>query len=353
MSERMRVAAAQAPGVLSIEERDLPEPAAGYARVRLQACGICGTDLHFFHAGFWPKGHVPGHEMFGCVDAVGDGVTAVATGDRVAIEPIEACGACPACRAGRGNICPQTKLYGIHAPGGFADALCAPAERLFRVSDDVEPAIAALAEPMAVAVHGVRRGALGKGQRVLVIGAGTIGLLSVLASRAAGAGEVWLSARHPHQAELGRALGADRVLSEAEAAPESLASLGADAPIDLVIETVGGAADTLHAAAAAIRPGGTISVLGVFMGDVALPALPLLVKEGSLVWSNCYEHSAQGSDFADAVELVTAERSALSALTTHQVALDETARGFELASDKGSGAVKVTVTPGAVASAVS
>ncbi len=343
MTLQMRAAVAQAPGVLAVEERELPEPAPGYARVRLLACGICGTDLHFFHGGFWPKGHVPGHEMFGCVDAVGDDVTAVATGDRVAIEPIEACGACPACRAGRGNICPQAKLYGIHAPGGLADALCAPAERLFRVSDDVEPAIAALAEPTAVAVHGVRRGALGRGQRVLVIGAGTIGLLSVLASRVAGAGEVWLSARHPHQAELGTALGADRVLSEAEAAPESLASLGAEAPIDLVIETVGGSADTLRAAVAAIRPGGTISVLGVFMNDVALPSFPLLVKEGSLVWSNCYEHSARGSDFADAVELVTAERSALSALTTHQVGLEETDRGFKLAANKGSGAVKVTV----------
>ena len=345
MTERMRVAVAQAPGVLSIEERDLPEPAPGYARVRILACGICGTDLHFFHAGFWPKGHVPGHEMFGCVDAVGDGVTAVANGDRVAIEPIEACGVCPACRAGRGNICPQGKLYGVHSPGGLADAMCAPAERLFRVADHVEPAIAALAEPTAVAVHGVRRGALGKGQRVLVIGAGTIGLLSVLASRAAGAGEVWLSARHPHQAELGTALGADRVLSEAEAAPESLASLGVEAPIDLVIETVGGSADTLHAAVAAIRPGGTISVLGVFMSDVAVPSFPLLVKEGSLIWSNCYEHSARGSDFADAVELLTAERSTLSDLTTHQVALDQAGRGFELAGDKRSGAVKVTVLP--------
>jgi threonine dehydrogenase-like Zn-dependent dehydrogenase len=345
MTHGMRAAVSVAPGRLSLEERPLPEPTPGYARVRLLACGICGTDLHFFHAGFWPPGHVPGHEMFGEVDAVGDGVRGVVVGDRVAIEPIEACGTCPACRAGRSNICPQTRLYGIHAPGGFADALCAPEERLFRVSEAVEPEIAALAEPMAVAVHGVRRGGLEKDQRVLVLGAGTIGLLSVLASRAAGAGEIWLSARHPHQAELGRALGASRVLTEEQASPESLSASGGEAAIDLVIETVGGSADTLRAAAAAIRPGGAISVLGVFMGDVTLPALPLLVKEGSLAWSNCYEHSARGSDFEDAVELLMAERSALSALTTHAVSLDEIARGFEIASDKRAGAVKVTVRP--------
>lgn len=343
MNGPMRSAVTRGRGGLVIEERPLPEPAPGQVRVRLLACGICGTDLHFLHAGLWPDGHVPGHEMFGRVDAISDGVTGLSPGQRVAIEPIEACGRCPACQAGRGNICPQTRLYGIHAPGGFADAVCAPAERLFPVADEVPTAVGALAEPMAVAVHGVRRGALERGQRVLVLGAGTIGLLSVLASRAAGAGEVWLSARHPHQAELGRALGAARVLSEREAEEGPLAALGAEAPIDLVIETVGGSADTLRSAAAAIRPGGRISVVGVFLGDVSVPALPMLVKEGSLAWSNCYEHAARGSDFADAISLLTENRSVLSGITTHSVPLDEITRGFELASDKRAGAVKVTV----------
>lgn len=341
----MRAAVVQGPGALAVESRDLPEPGPGQARVRLLACGICGTDLHFFHSGFWPAGHVPGHEMFGEVDALGEGVGGVAPGDRVAIEPIEACGACPACRAGRANICPQTRLYGIHAPGGFAEAICAPAGRLFRVAERLPPEIAALAEPMAVALHGVRRSGLSRGERVLVLGAGTIGLLSVLAARSAGAGEVWLVARHPHQAELGAALGANRVLREAEGEPGALATLGGDAPIDRVVETVGGSADTLRAAAAAIRPGGSISVLGVFMGDVAVPGLPMLVKEGALFWSNCYEHGRDGSDFADATALLDAERDALSALTTASVALDEITRGFEIASDRRAGAVKVTVRP--------
>ena len=146
--------------MIRLEERPVPEPGPGYARVRLLACGICGTDLHFFHAGFWPEGHVAGHEMFGEVDETGDAVTGFASGDRVAIEPIEACGKCPACLADRANICPEVRLYGIHAPGGFAEAICAPQERLFRVPDGVDDAIAALAEPLAVALHGVRRGHL-------------------------------------------------------------------------------------------------------------------------------------------------------------------------------------------------
>jgi threonine dehydrogenase-like Zn-dependent dehydrogenase len=279
------------------------------------------------------------------VDALGDDVRGVRVGDRVAIEPIEACGSCPACVAGRASICPQVRLYGIHAPGGFAEAICAPAKRLFPVPERIPPEIAALAEPMAVALHGVRRGGVGAGDRVLVLGAGTIGLLSVLTARAAGAGEVWLVARHPHQAELGAALGATRLLGESEGTPESLASLGQEAPIDRVVETVGGSADTLRASAAAIRPGGSISVVGVFLGDVAVPAMPMLLKEGSLIWSNCYEHAEDGSDFADAVSLLDAHRDLLASVTTASVALDDVGRGFQIASDKRAGAVKVTVRP--------
>ena len=148
-----------------------------------------------------------------------------------------------------------------------------------------------------------------------------------------------------NEAELGAALGASRVLNESEAEPGALAGVGAEAPIDLVLETVGGSADTLHAAAAALRPGGVVSVLGVFLGDVAVPAFPLLLKEGTLAWSNCYEHRADGSDFADAIALLTAHRDALAPLATASVALDEIARGLELAADKKSGAVKVTVRP--------
>jgi threonine dehydrogenase-like Zn-dependent dehydrogenase len=326
-----------------IQRLPRPEPAPGEALVRLRACGICGTDLHFHQMGFWPDGHRPGHEMFGEVEALGDGASGVSVGDPVAIEPISACGRCEPCRAGRGNICPQAKLFGIHLPGGFAEAIALPAERLFRVPRDLSPELAALAEPTAVAIHGLRRGGLSTDQRVLVLGAGTIGLLCVAAARAAGAGEVWLSARHEHQREIGAALGAERVLSEAEATPLALAGAGGEAPIDLVVETVGGAADTLHAAAAAVRPGGAISVLGVFMGDVPVPAFPMLVKEGTLTWSNCYERTGGGADFADAVALLSAERSALAAVTTHSLPLAEVERAFAIAHDKRAGAVKVTL----------
>ena len=314
-------------------------------RVRVEACGICGSDLHFYHRGPLFPGTCPGHEMAGVVDGLGDGVEGFASGDRVAVEPLVSCGRCHACRTGRDAICPEGRLFGVHQHGGLAEYVTVPARRLFPVAGDLSPLLASLTEPMAVAIHGLRRGALQPDQRVLVLGAGTIGLVAVKAALALGAKEVLLTARHPHQAELGRSLGATRVLAEAEATREGLYRLGCDAPIDLVVETVGGEAETLRDAVAAVRPGGTISVLGLFFGDVALEGMPLLVKEGTLAWSNCYARSPEGADFEAATELVSRNRDELAALATHQVPLADVQRAFRLATDKKSGTVKVTVLP--------
>jgi threonine dehydrogenase-like Zn-dependent dehydrogenase len=252
------------------------------------------------------------------------------------------------CRAGRDSICPQLKILGVHESGGMADYVVAPARRLFRAPADLAPAVAALTEPVAVVLHGLRRGSFAPGQRVLVLGAGTVGLLAVLAARAFGASEVLLTARHAHQAELGRALGATRVLGEAEATPGALAKLARKTPADLVVETVGGTADTLRAAGAALAPGGMVSVLGVFLAAATIDPYPLFMKEGTLAWSNCYARAAQGhprADFDDAVALVGAERERLARLLTHSVPLADTPRGFALAGDKKAGTVKVTVLP--------
>jgi L-iditol 2-dehydrogenase len=341
----MTAAALTAPKTLFVTRRPVPEPGPGEVRLRVEACGICGSDLHFFHMGAMAPGNTPGHEMAGRVDGVGEGVEGLATGDRVAVEPLSSCGRCDYCRAGRDSICPEVQIFGIHRHGGFAEYAVLPAHRLFGVPDDLEPRIAALSEPMAVAVHGLRLGRLRAGQRVLVLGAGTVGLLTAKAAVALGAGDVWLTARHPHQAELGAHLGATRVLSEGESSRENLFRLGCEAPIDLVVETVGGTADTLRPAASAVRPGGTIAVLGIFLGDVALDTLPLLIKENTLTWSNCYARAPEGADFETAVNLVAEHRDELTEIATHEVPLEAIARAFALAGDKKAGAVKVTVVP--------
>jgi L-iditol 2-dehydrogenase/L-idonate 5-dehydrogenase len=344
----MRAARVRGPQQFGIDEVPVPEAGAGEVRVHIEACGICGSDLHFHRDALHPVGHTPGHEMCGVVDALGPGVDELAPGDRVAVEPLSSCGECAPCRAGRDNVCRAMKVLGIHGPGGFAEYVVVPARRLFGLPSDLDPAIGSLTEPVAVSVHGLARGGFEKGQRVLVLGSGAVGLVTILAARHLGAGEVWASARYDVQARSARDMGADRVLMESEADPTALARLGRERDVDLVVETVGGRADTLRAAGAAIRPGGTVSVLGMFLGAVEVDPFPLLLKEGTLAWSNCYDRQGAGpADFETAAALVADERERLSRLLTHRVPLERIAEAYRLASDKRSGAVKVSVLPGA------
>src|SRR5262249_7661126 len=137
-------------------------------------------------------------------------------GDRVALEGIASCGRCRYCRSGDYNYCPALGLLGITVPGGFADYVRMPARHCFQIPAGVDFATAALSEPLGVAVHGVRIAGLEIGQRVVVLGAGTIGLMAVIAARAGGAGEILVTARRPQQRAAALALGADRVLDAAD-----------------------------------------------------------------------------------------------------------------------------------------
>ncbi|MBW2417318.1 MAG: alcohol dehydrogenase catalytic domain-containing protein [Deltaproteobacteria bacterium] len=346
-SASMRVAAAQAGGGFAVEDRPLPEPGPGEVRVRIEACGVCGSDLHLYHSGFLAPGSTPGHEFAGVVEALGAGVEGLREGQRVTVEPLATCGECAQCRSGRENVCRRFEIFGVHLPGGFADCVVISARRCFPIDGALSPRVAAMTEPVAVALHGLERGGFEAGQRVLVLGAGMIGLATTLVARAMGATAVWTSARHEHQAHLAREMGAHRVLGEEEASGKSLARLarGGD-DFDLVVETVGGGANTLADACSAIKPGGTVSVLGLFMTSPAIDPYSLLLREGCLCWSNCYARpQGKRPDFARAATLVEEERERLALLATHELPLAEIGRAFELASDRKAGAVKVSVIP--------
>jgi threonine dehydrogenase-like Zn-dependent dehydrogenase len=341
----MRAAVSKGGGSLAVESLPIPEPGRGEVRVRVTACGICGSDLLLLHGGLMMPGLIPGHEIAGIVDAAGPGVSRISAGQHVAVEPFRSCGECPECRSGRDPICRASQLLGIQANGGLAEYLVVPERRIFPAPADLGAEVTALAEPLAVSIHGLRRGGFEKGCRLLILGAGSIGLLGLFAARAMQAGEVWISARYPHQIELARRLGATRVLTEAEAGRENLDRLGRRHPIDLVLETVGGSASTLGDAVAAARPGGTVAVLGFFPGRVELDSLPLLMKEVSLVWSYCYQHGEDGADFGDAIAFLSRERELASLLTSASLPLEDVERAFTLASQKTAGIVKVSVLP--------
>jgi len=334
------------PGRMAVESRPIPRPGAGEVLVRVRACGICGSDLSALHAQppFLPHGLILGHEASGIVQAVGKDVSGYSGGERVVIEPLLSCGTCSYCASGRDSICRSLEILGVHTDGAFAEYVVAPARRLYRIPDEMDYRLASLTEPAAIAVHGLRVGGFRPGARILVLGAGMIGLATVAAARAWGAGEILLTARYPHQAELGRALGATQVLSEQESTREALDRLGIERPIEMVVETVGGHADTLTLAGAAIAPGGTAAILGLWFEPAPIDALTLIHKEARLQFANCYYTRESGkSDFEEAMRLIAKNPSLWSAMSTHFVPLDQINQGFELASAKKTGAVKVTV----------
>jgi threonine dehydrogenase-like Zn-dependent dehydrogenase len=344
--QTVRSAVVSDAGHFAIESLPVPEPGPDAVRVRVEACGICGSDLHFYNAGLFRKGHTPGHEIAGRIEALGADVAGLEIGEPVAVEPIQSCGHCAQCLAGQDSICRDARLLGVHQPGGLSDRILVPADRVYRLAPELDPAVAALTEPLAVSVHGLERGRFEKGQRVLVLGAGAVGLVTLVAAQSLGAREVLVTARYAHQAERARALGANRVLDERDTDLASLDRLGRETDIDLVVETVGGRADTLRSALAASRPGAHVSVLGLFMEPPQLDPLPLLQKELTLCWSNCY-HRPPGrpADFETAAAIVDAERDRLSPLVTHRLPLERTGEAFRAAADKRAGAVKVSVLP--------
>jgi threonine dehydrogenase-like Zn-dependent dehydrogenase len=337
----MRAAVFGETGGISVVERELPDLRPGWVRLAVSAVGICGSDLNLLYAhGDTSAGVQPGHEVTGVVATAGDGV-ALAAGTPVALEPIIGCGRCNQCLRGAFNLCPAVRLFGFARPGGMAELVQVPADNLHVLPEDLPAHVAALVEPVAVCVRGLRLADIDLGEKVAVLGCGSIGLISILLANSAGAGEVYATARYPHQQALARAFGATAVFGNVQ---DLLQAVG-DQHVDLVVETVGGHAETLAEAVQVARPGGRILVLGVFDGAPTLPGLDLFRKELTLSASNCYGRERRHGDFAVAVRMTTRYRRELEALVTHRFKLDQVAEAFATAADKSTRSIKVQVEP--------
>jgi threonine dehydrogenase-like Zn-dependent dehydrogenase len=308
-----------------------PVPA-GQARIRVAACGICGSDLHRWHAPAHALGGVPGHEVVGWVEEGPSGLRDCL----YAIEPRFRCETCVLCRSGKSHLCEQGGIFGVHAPGGLADWIDVPTDALHEVPAGVDPVLASMAEPLAVAVRACHQGRIQARSRVLVLGAGAIGLLCGLVARDRGA-RVGITARHAHQRQAALRLGLE-ALDEAGGRDW----LGAERP-QSVIETVGGKARTLEDALEACASAGRVVVLGLFTQAARIDAMRLMERELELVGSNTYGHE-HGSEFAEGVALLERYAGELALLQTHRFPLEALTEAFTTADDKRSGAIKVTLT---------
>ncbi|NLC57656.1 MAG: alcohol dehydrogenase catalytic domain-containing protein [Armatimonadetes bacterium] len=341
----MRAAFFNGKGQLRVDEVPATAPGPGEVAVRVSACGVCGSDLHSF-LGHWPQPpFAPGHEIAGTVEAVGEGVTHFAPGDAVTIEPLIPCGECRPCRAGQPSACGHHEFISWHRHGGFADQVVAPARCLLALPEGPARAQGALVEPLAVAIHGLRRAPLQGGDTLLVLGAGTIGLLAIAAGRALGAGRILATAKHTHQAERAEQMGADTVVRMGEGNPaEALATLTQGEGVDVVLDSAGGS-QAIDLALRAARRGGTLALVGAYPLPPRTALNEVIGKELRLVGSNCYGLVDGRRDFALAIDLLASGRVDPSPLVTHRFPLAEIQQAFETASNKSTGAVKVLVEP--------
>lgn len=318
---------------LEIVERPDPSPGEGELLIAPTAVGICGTDIEifegslaYFRMGLAEFPIVPGHEWTGTVVDVGRGVTGFSAGDRVVGEVAIGCGVCVRCRAGRRHLCARRTETGIvHMDGGMATRMVFPAAYAHRVS--LEPRAGALVEPTSVALHAVRRGRVA-GQRVLVVGAGPIGLLAAQCARAEGAAEVVVSDTREDRLTLAATLAFAHLTDDVVAV---------DA-IDVAILCAGGPA-AIASTFSAVRPGGTVVALGLS----GSPTIPfdfdgMVVRDIDLI-------GVLGSVgyWPDAIELIASGRVQTEPLVTRTYPLEHARDALEQLVHPGS--LKVLVCP--------
>ena len=343
---KMSAALLAGPKSLELKEIDVPAVEPGGVLVRVSQCGVCGSDLHFYRGELpLPPGTCMGHEMSGEVAEVGPGVEDLRPGDRVCVEPLLVCGRCEYCRSGEYQLCRRRQLLGAPLQGGFARYVQVPSYCVYRLPDAVDLEVGSLIEPLAVAVHGLRLAGLSVGDRVLVLGAGAIGLMSVVVAREMGAASVVACGRHGHQRETALGLGAETAVEDSEEALQAVAGPAGDSPFDLVVEAVGGHADTLSQAVSLVRSGGRVALLGLFTRPAPLNAMSLMLKETRLVGAMTYGRAGTRSDFALALDIAARRAPDLKGLVTHRFPLERAGEAFETAVDKKTGSIKVSILP--------
>jgi L-idonate 5-dehydrogenase len=338
-----RAATIFAPEDLRLVDRPLGDLAPGFVRVRFAAGGICGSDMQYFRHGrignfIATAPLVLGHEVAGTVQEVGEGVTGLAPGDRVAVNPSRWCGHCPRCKEGRRNLCENIYFMGSasktpHMQGGFATLFDAIPAQCIPIPDAMPFEAAALAEPLAVCLHAVNRGNVA-GRHVAIIGAGPIGLLTLLAARMKGASETTMVDLAEAPLAFATRLGADRVVDLSQDS-EGLTKIPAP---DVMIEAAGAPA-ALEGAIGAVRRGGTVVLLGSLPGgSFPAPINPIMAKELDVVGSFRFD-----SEFEEAVRLIAGGEIDVLAIVTAKRPLAEVNDAFALALDR-SRSVKVVLT---------
>ncbi len=313
---------------LVVEDAPQPVIGPGEALVRVGAVGICGSDVHAFH-GRHPFVHPPmvmGHEFGGTLAALGSPLPGLQIGQMVTVEPSVVCGKCENCRRGRYNICANLQVLGcVGWFGAQAEYVRIPAAKIVPLPAGWTAERGALVEPVAVAVHAVRQGGVPEGERVVVFGAGPIGLMTLQVCKVLGAGQVAVIDLVPARLERARAFGADHVIQGGDDVVDAVHQLWGREGVDRVFDCVA-VAQTVDQSVRVARKGIRIVIVGVPSGVVPVNLAFVQDRELELVGTLMYRRE----DFEETIRLMDTGRVTPEQMITHRLELAQAAEGFGL-----------------------
>ena len=333
----MRASVMTGVGAVVVEERRMPVPGPGDVLVQVDAVGVCGSDTHFF-----TEGHIGelvvegplvlGHECAGTIVAVGAGITEGRLGERVAVEPQRNCGTCWYCKSGRYNLCPHMEFYGCPPfDGAFAQYALIRADFAHPIPESMSAIHAALLEPLSVGIWAARKAAVTAGSRVLISGAGPVGLLTAQVAVTFGATEVVVTDVSPHRLGIAEEVGATRTI---DVTRESLDGIEVDSFIDC-----SGNATAIVAGIKACRPAGRVVLVGMGADEITIPLGVIQNREIELTGVFRYADT-----WPTAIALVGAGRIQLDPLVTGVFPLDEVGPAL-LAAGTDAHSIKTIVEP--------
>lgn len=340
---------------IRVQEVPVPQaPPAGWVKIRVHWCGICGSDLHEYVAGpvFIPVDHphpltglkgqcTLGHEFSGEIAEIGEGVSGYTIGERVTADACQHCGKCYYCTHGLYNICENLAFTGLMNNGAFAEFVNVPAELLYKLPENFPTEAGALIEPLAVGLHAVKKAGSIVGKTVVVVGAGTIGLCTIMCAKAAGAGRIialeMSSARKAKALEVGASIVIDPKECDAIAEVKALTGgYGADVSFECI-----GNKNTAKLAIDVIRKAGRCVMVGIFEEPSHFNFFELVATEKEVIGSLAYN-----GEFADVIRFIADGRIDVQPLITGRIALaDIVTRGFEELVNNKDGNVKIIVQP--------
>ncbi len=334
------------PGNLEFREAPLPKPAASEVLIKIECCGICGSDVHYFEFGkigdYVVKGDFTlGHEVSGVIIEVGSGVTHLKAGDRVALEPGIPCGSCTQCKSGKYNLCKDVRFFATPpVQGALQNYVMHPADLCFPLPEQVSYLEGALVEPLCVGLHACAQGCVSVGDSVVILGAGCIGLVTLLAAKARGASKVIVVDLFEKRLDFAKKLGATQVINgkTSDVLQEICSVLGADGA-DVVIETAG-VPQTIYQTSQIAKCGGTVVLVGVAVeSDLLYNFSQVMGKELTIKSVFRYRNL-----YPVAIAAIADGSIDIQQIVTHRYAFQDAKAAFNEVIDDAQNVVKAVIT---------